>query len=442
MAVAVLMPKQGNTVEECILVGWKKKKGEAVKTGDIIASIETDKATFDIEATADGEILETYFPEGALVPVLVNIAVIGNKGEDTAAFKPQAPTKSDAAPATAPSGAPAGAGAAPTAAAPQSAAKASAPQAMAASQAGVSPRARRIAERLGVNPATLAGSGAHGRVQGKDVIAAADGKPRVSALARELAAEGKRLPTSGTGVAGMIRASDLLEPGIPLSNMRKVVAARMAESLSETAQFTASASADATGMMKLRAFVKKNAASIGLPDITFGDMVMFATVKALIEHPEINAEFIDGQVFRHKSIHLGFACDTPRGLMVPVVKNAQDLTIGALASRIKELAKLAIDGKISPDDLSGGTFTVSNLGSFGVEAFTPIINYPQVAILGVCTISLKPVRRDGQVAFIEHLGYSLTSDHQIVDGAPAARFMQTVIKKTEDIIALSGIAVA
>lgn len=442
MAVAVLMPKQGNTVEECILVGWKKKKGEAVKTGDIIASIETDKATFDIEATADGEILETYFAEGALVPVLVNIAVIGNKGEDTAAFKPQASAKSDAAPASAPIAAPAGAGATPTAAAPQSAAKASAPQAMAASQAGVSPRARRIAERLGVNPATLAGSGAHGRVQWKDVIAAADGKPRVSALARELAAEGKRLPASGTGAGGMIRASDLLEPGIPLSNMRKVVAARMAESLAETAQFTASASADATGMMKLRAFLKKNAASLGLPDITFGDMVMFATMKALLEHPEINAEFIDGQVFRHKSVHLGFACDTPRGLMVPVVKNAQDLTIGALASRIKELAKLAIDGKISPDDLSGGTFTVSNLGSFGVESFTPIINYPQVAILGVCTISLKPVRRDGQVAFVEHLGYSLTSDHQIVDGAPAARFMQTVIKKTEDIIALSGIAVA
>ncbi|MBN8219080.1 MAG: 2-oxo acid dehydrogenase subunit E2, partial [Spirochaetes bacterium] len=299
-----------------------------------------------------------------------------------------------------------------------------------------------IAERLGVNPATLSGSGAHGRVVSQDVIRTADGGPRVSPLAREWVAEGKRLPAAGTGAGGLIRAADLLEPGVPLSNMRKVVAARMAESLAETAQFTASASADATGMMKLRAFLKKNAAALGLPDITFGDMVMFATVKALLEHPEINAEFTGGQVFRHKAIHLGFACDTPRGLMVPVVKNAQDLSIGALAARIKELAKQAIDGKISPDDLSGGTFTVSNLGSFGVESFTPIINYPQVAILGVCTISLKPVRRDGQVAFVEHIGYSLTSDHQVVDGAPAARFLQTVLKKTEDIIALSGIAVS
>lgn len=433
MATPVLMPKQGNTVEECILVSWKKKKGDTVKTGEIVADIETDKATFEIEAPADGEILETFFTEGTLVPVLTNIAVIGKSGEDVSSFKPvktvKAPVESKAASPVAAT--PSAATSAPSK--KQAAASASAPVSVSI-ESGVSPRARRLAQAKGVDPYALGGSGPGGRVIERDVRSLASNQGRVSSLARELI-HGKKMrsPASGSGPGGMVLSSDLLEPGKPLSNMRKVVASRMRESLSETAQFTASAYANALPMMKLRAIYKKQNQAI-----TFNDMVMFAAVKALALHPEVNAEFIGGEVFIHKDVHLGFACDTPRGLMVPVVKNADKMSIAELAARIKELAGQAVEGKISPDDLSGGTFTVSNLGSFGVTTFTPIINYPQVAILGVGSIELRPLRRDGQVVFEEHMIFSLTSDHQIVDGAPAARFLQTVIKKVEGIESLVG----
>lgn len=442
MATPVLMPKQGNTVEECILVSWKKKKGEAIASGEVLASIETDKASFDIEAPVAGTVLETFYPEGALVPVLQNIAVIGNPGEATAEFAPKSAPKAAAAksPSPASSNAPAARAAAPVAA---PITLGTAPQAPAAQQeaAGVSPRARALAKRLGVDVMSLSGSGVRGRVSARDVEGAP--VPRLSSVAKALLEEGKRLPKKGSGPGGLIRGEDMLEPGTPLSNIRKVVAARMAQSLGDTAQFTAHSSADASGMLKLRAYLKKNAAAKNLPDLTLNDMVMFATVKALLEHPEVNAEYIQGEVYQHKKVvHLGFACDTPRGLMVPVVKDAHTMDPRALATRIKELAKAAVDGKISPDDLSGGTFTVSNLGGFGVEMFTPIINVPQVAILGICGTSLKPKRVDGQVVFVDHMGLSLTSDHQIVDGAPAARFLQTVIKKIEDIVSLTGIAIS
>lgn len=432
MATPVLMPKQGNTVEECILVSWKKKKGDTVKAGEIVADIETDKATFEIEAPADGEILETFFTEGTLVPVLTNIAVIGKAGEDVASFKPAKVAK---APAESKAASPAAAApSTPAASAPKRPSAAAAAPVSVSVESGVSPRARRLAQAKGIDPYALGGSGPGGRVIERDVRALSSNQGRVSSLARELIHEKKmRSPASGSGPGGMVLSSDLLEPGKPLSNMRKVVASRMRESLSETAQFTASAYANALPMMKLRAVYKKQNQAI-----TFNDMVMFAAVKALALHPEVNAEFIGGEVFIHKDVHLGFACDTPRGLMVPVVKNADKMSIAELASRIKELASQAVDGKISPDDLSGGTFTVSNLGSFGVTTFTPIINYPQVAILGVGSIELRPLRREGQVVFEEHMIFSLTSDHQIVDGAPAARFLQSVIKQVESIESLVG----
>jgi pyruvate dehydrogenase E2 component (dihydrolipoamide acetyltransferase) len=204
----------------------------------------------------------------------------------------------------------------------------------------------------------------------------------------------------------------------------------MRESLASTAQYTLNTSADAGGLLALRARIR---ASVSLPDININDLVTFCAVEALLEVPSLNAEFIDGRIHEHSEIHIGFACDTPRGLMVPVVKDAHTLAIDELAVRMKELAAHAVAGTIAPDDLSGATFTISNLGGLGIEWFTPLLNPPQVAILGVGAIQLKPVRRHGQIEFIDAIGLSLTCDHQVIDGAPGARFLQVLKDKIENV---------
>jgi pyruvate dehydrogenase E2 component (dihydrolipoamide acetyltransferase) len=176
-----------------------------------------------------------------------------------------------------------------------------------------------------------------------------------------------------------------------------------------------------------------------MPDANINDMVMYCTVQALLAVPDLNVEFIDGKLVKHADVHLGVAVDTPRGLMVPVIRNAHQLSIGELAGKAKELAAKAVQGSVSPDDLTGATFSVSNLGGLGIESFTPILNPPQVAILGVNAIQIKPVRRDGVVQFIDAIGLSLTVDHQIIDGAPGARFLLALKEKIEKVESICGI---
>jgi pyruvate dehydrogenase E2 component (dihydrolipoamide acetyltransferase) len=228
----------------------------------------------------------------------------------------------------------------------------------------------------------------------------------------------------------MFLAGDVGPPARRISSIREKIALRMRESLASTAQYTLTASANAAGLLLLRAKIK---ASTGVPDININDLVAFCTIQALLEVPDLNAEFIDGCIHRHTDVHIGFACDTPRGLMVPVVRNAHRLSAGELSVRMKELAAKAVQGNISVDDLSGATFTVSNLGSFGIESFTPLLNPPQVAILGVNAIQLKAVRRDARIEFIDSIGLSLTLDHQVIDGAPGARFLKVVREKIENV---------
>jgi pyruvate dehydrogenase E2 component (dihydrolipoamide acetyltransferase) len=190
----------------------------------------------------------------------------------------------------------------------------------------------------------------------------------------------------------------------------------------------------------LLALRKKIKAAGGHGDANVNDIVMFCTVRTLIEVPDINAELVGGEIFRRTEISLGFACDTDRGLVVPVVRDCRNLSLEELAIRIHRLSDEAVSGALSPDDMTGGTFTVSNLGGLGVEAFTPIVNPPQVAILGVNAIQLKPVRRDGEVVFVDHVGFSLTCDHQVVDGAPGARFLQKLKQNIENVEALAGLS--
>ncbi len=367
MAIAVEMPKLGNTVEECLVSKWVKRKGDAVAAGELVAEIETDKTTFEVTAPVGGTLIETFFGEGAVVPVFTNIFVIGEPGESAEEFRPgTAPVAVSQAAATEP-GVDARRG------------SEEPPHRV----ASYSPRARKFAEEHSFFPEGVIGSGPGGRILEQDLKAL------------------YKAPTRSSGI-------------------REKIAKRMREALASTAQYTLHTSADAAGLLAMRARFKASG-----PDVNVNDLVSFCTILALIEMPALNQNTPD--------IHLGFACDTDRGLLVPVIRDARRLGLADLAARAKDLATRAIAGTISPDDLAGATFTISNLGGLGIESFTPILTPPQVAILGVGAIGLKAVRREGRVEFIDAIGLSLTCDHQAIDGAPGARFLHIVRNKIENV---------
>ncbi len=265
----------------------------------------------------------------------------------------------------------------------------------------MSPRARRLASERGVDPAALAGSGPGGRVIVRDVLAVATAPAAPAAAAPAAAA--------------------------PLRGVRKLIAERMLAAVQGSAHFTLNASADARRLLDLRRRFKDSPDEYGLRGVTINDLVLFAVTRVLLRTPDLNATFAGGAVTRHAAVHLGFAVDTERGLMVPVIRDAQALGLAALSREARRLAEACVKGSVSPDDLAGGTFTVTNLGSLGVETFTPVLNPPQVAILGVGAVTLRPVRdAHGEIEFVDSLGLSLTIDHQVVDGAPAARFLQAL----------------
>ncbi len=386
MAVAVEMPKLGNTVEECLIARWIKHEGQAVSAGETVVEIETDKTSFEVAASVDGTLLATFFEQGELVPVFTPLFVIGNPGESIEALRPHSNGSSSAVAAS---------GSQPASA------PAAADDALRHPSAPLSPRAHRFADEHNFHPGAVSGSGPGGRILEADLRALYDAS-----------------------------SSDLDTPETPISSVREKIARRLRESLSSTAQYTLNSSADASGLLRLRARIK---ASSAVPDININDLVTFCTVRALLEVPDLNVLFVDGKIHPGRGIHIGFACDTPRGLLVPVVRNAQTLTVAALAARMEELSDQAVQNKISADDLSGATFTISNLGGLGIESFTPLLNPPQVAILGVNAIQLKAVRREDKVEFIDSIGLSLTLDHQIIDGAPGARFLKVVRDKIEKV---------
>jgi pyruvate dehydrogenase E2 component (dihydrolipoamide acetyltransferase) len=426
MATPVEAPKLGNTVEECLVAKWLKRKGDPVSAEETVVEIETDKATFEVAAPVGGTVLETFFAEGALAPVFTNLFVIGEPGENVEAFRPKL---AEPVPAKAEGGVSPAPGPRPPAPGPRSLAPDPRPLAPV-----LSPRARRFAEERGFHPASVAGSGPGGRVLEDDLRKLYYSSPRLSSAAKKRVEEGAEVRGEGSGVAGRVLASDLGPPPSPLSGIREKIARRMRESLAATAQYTLHSSADASGLLALRKRAKNAAA-----DITIGDMAAFCAIQALADFPALNAELIDGRLYKHAEIHLGFACDTPKGLMVPVVRHAGKLTLSELALRMHELAAQATGGTISIDDLSGATFTVSNLGGLGIESFTPLLNPPQVAILGVDAIALKPVRREAGIEFIDAIGFSLTCDHQVIDGAPGARFLQVLKSKIEKVESLCTI---
>ena len=483
MATQIVMPRQGQSVEACTIVRWLKQPGENIGTGEVLCEIETDKAAFEVESTATGTLLAQFVTEGEEVAVLAPIAAVGEPGEEAPA--PAAPGAAGAA--TDSTAAPPASGAAPGAPAgapPPAPPAAPAPAAGAASFAGQvggaqapagavaasarrggpasSPRARRRAAELGVDHAALSGSGPRGRIIERDVVAAAAARPALTAAARAAAAAGAAVPAAGSGIGGRVTLADLAAAAtpeaaapeqvesIPVTGVRKLISERMRQSLLDSAQLTMHASADAEALVAYRARLKASAEHLQLRQVTINDLILFAVARTLPRFPELNALVRGGgagdRIERHRDVHLAFAVDTERGLVVPVITGAARLSIAALASRAHELAAATQAGSISPDLLQGGTFTVTNLGALGVESFTPILNLPQVAILGVGALVLKPVLADmtqpgapQQVSYRRHLGLSLTIDHRVVDGAPAARLLQALAAAIADIDLLAAL---
>jgi pyruvate dehydrogenase E2 component (dihydrolipoyllysine-residue acetyltransferase) len=432
MATEIVMPRQGNSVESCVILEWRKNEGDSVAVGEIVCEVETDKATFEIESPGDGILLKQFFPEGADVPVLTVIAAVGESGENVSSLAPSGTSATVPAAVSEPDSERQASDPAPKAVAPE------VPKAEPAAVSGtVSPRARKTAQKLGVSLEGISGTGPGGRIIERDVLAA-EGKVSVSPAAREMIASGKTAPARGSGIGGRILSSDLTAgssspaPGeeaareIPVKGVRKLIGDRMLASLQSTAQLTMNASADARDLQAYRSQCKAAADGMGTGGITLNDMILYAVSRVLPEFGFMNAEMYPDKIIQYSSVNLGFAVDTERGLMVPVIRNAHRLSLKALSSEAKRLGRACIEGTVSPDDLSGATFTVSNLGALGVGHFTPVLNAPQVGILGVGGIELKPVQTAGDVAFIPHLPLSLTIDHRAVDGAPGARFLQAL----------------
>lgn len=442
----VIMPRQGQSVESCIISKWNVKVGDKVKVGDNLFTYETDKATFDEESKFEGTVLAIFFGEGDDVPCLTNVCVIGAPGDSYAEFDPSASAAAEA-PAPQPQEA-----AAPSQ--PISSAPVQVPAAAADGKRFISPRARALAERTGVNPAFLAGSGPYGRIVEQDVRAFIAAGGNTTYAAEAFAKDGM----SGSGFAGKISVSDLNAPQAPakeaapasvpaapaaadadfedvkIPNIRKVISRSMHTSLSTMAQLTLNASFDATNILEFRKQIKENKEKLGLNNITINDIIIFAVSRTILAHKDLNANFInDGTTMRYfKNAHIGVAVDTPRGLMVPTLRDANLKSLNEISIEAKKLATDAQAGTINPDLLKGGTFTITNLGTMGIESFTPVINPPQTGILGVNTLETRVKNVGGEPKMYQAMTLSLTFDHRALDGAPAARFLQELCKNLEN----------
>ena len=454
MAVVVIMPKQGQSVESCIITELKKKKGDTVQKGDILFSYETDKASFEEEAPSEGVVLECFYGEGDEVPVLENMMVIGQPGEDISSLLGGGKASKEDAKETITDSNSHSSGAIVEVAAEASSTGeipartgGAAPVNVQAGASPVSPRARKLAGKNAVDTSSLSGSGPKGRIIEKDVQSVLQDRPKMTPLAKKLATEEGMMPQSaGTGLAGTARAADLSVPvnsiygkdyeDRKISNMRKIIARSMHASLQNSAQLTHHLGADARQILALRKKAKAMLDEGKLDvNITLNDMVCFSVIKALKKFPNVNTHFLGDSIRYFNKIHLGLAVDTERGLMVPVVRNADDLSIAGLARQFKEIAAACRNGSVNPDILSpeAGTFTVSNLGNYGVEIFTPVINLPQSAILGVNTIVPRPKDiGDGVYAFVPFIGLSLTYDHRSLDGGEATRFLKQIAVEIEN----------
>ena len=444
MPINILMPALSPTMEKGNLAKWLKKEGDTVKSGDVIAEIETDKATMEVEAIDEGVLAKIVVPEGtADVPVNQLIALIAGEGEDPKSVSAAggggapAPAKAEAPkpapPAAAPAQPPAAAQAAPTpAAAPQAAAKPNG-----GGQGGrvvASPLARRIAKEAGLEIAMIQGSGPHGRVIERDVRAAAAGgaPPKAAPAAATAAPAAAAKPPSAPAAPSDAQVKALFEPGsyeeIPHDNMRKTIARRLTEARQTVPQFYLTMDCEIDALLKLREQV--NAAAPKDKDgkpawkVSVNDMAIKALAMALMRVPDANVTWTEGAMLRHKHADVGVAVALPgNGLITPIIRAAETKTLSVIANQMKDFAARAKNRKLKPEEYQGGTTAVSNLGMFGIKEFTAVINPPHSTILAVGGGSQRAVVRKGELAVATVMSVTLSCDHRAVDGALGAQLI-------------------
>ena len=461
MITEVILPKLGQTMEDGVIVEWVKKEGDSIQRGEVLFTVESDKAVLEVEATARGFLRKILVPEGERVPVLTPVALITREAdEDISAYGIPVGAQ-HAAPSTA----------APSTAAPSMAAPTvteAAPE-RPSGRIFASPRARKTAREQGVDLAAVEGTGPKGRIVEQDVLEylavqpepvappMAEPPPRATPMALKTAdALGVDLATvRGTGISGRIMMADVslaarpAAPPVPeelaverisMSGTRRIIAERMAASHSTTARVTLVTEADATDFVQAREQLKASVTESWGFAPGYNDLLGLVVARALREFPYMNARLgADGSSIEQLAyVNLGMAVDTGRGLLVPVIRAADQKGLRAFGTEFRALLDRARSGRSLPDDLSGGTFTITNLGMYDIDAFTPIINLPEAAILGVGRILFKPVVRDGEIVARQMWTLSLTFDHRLVDGAPAARFLQRIKQLIENPYLLLG----
>jgi pyruvate dehydrogenase E2 component (dihydrolipoamide acetyltransferase) len=422
MATKILMEALSPTMEEGRLVEWKKQEGDAVAAGDILAEVETDKAVMDLQARAGGILLKQVATPGTTVPVGNLVGVIGEQGEDVSALV-GAPAKPAAKPAAASAAAAAAPAAAPPTAAPKApvaprpaaqppVAASAAPAAPAADGGRVkaSPLARKVAAERGLNLAGIAGSGPEGRVVLRDLDAA----PTVAAA-----------PARG-GVQGAGFED------VPLSQIRKTIARRLAQSIGPVPTFYLTTEVDMDRVWDARSALN---ATEGVK-VSFNDIIIKATALALAQHPACNAWWQDDRIRYWRDVHISVAVAIEEGLITPVVRHADRKTLREIGAEVRELATRARERRLAPEEYTGGTFSVSNLGMFDIDQFTAIINPPEAGILAVGSIVEQPAVRDGAVVPGRRMRLTMSCDHRVIDGATGAAFLRTLKQMLENPLAM------
>ena len=431
MAEAVIMPRQGQSVESCLITSVNKKKGDTVNTGDILFSYETDKSSFEEEAKSSGTVLEVFAEEGEEVPCLETVMIVGRAGEDISALLPKTtPSLRATPPQEGNNKTPEvseipliGVGGVPAV----------------SGEFKISPRAKNYAESARADLSKVIPTGPNGRIIERDIIEAINNGYRLFNEGETPEANvnvGRGFPDAPQSAGEYTEYTE-----VKLPNIRKIIAKAMHASLSEMAQLTLNSSFDASAILAFRANLKKNAQTLGLENITLNDIILYAAAKTLKNHKDLNAHYL-GEVMRcFNTVNLGVAVDTERGLIVPTIYGADKMSLNELSKQAKQTIKEAQSGSIDPDKLKNGTFTVTNLGALGVESFTPVINPPQTAILGVNNITRRvksvgvaalSVPQVNQDIFYDCMSLSLTFDHRALDGAPAARFLKDLCDGLEN----------
>jgi pyruvate dehydrogenase E2 component (dihydrolipoamide acetyltransferase) len=419
----VEMPKMGDTMEEGKILHWLKREGDTVKKGDMLAEVETDKVNIEIESFFSGTLRKILVNEGESAPIGASIAYIGapdeplpGGGGGNGEAAPAAEPRAEESPAPA---APALQSAVATAPAP-----APAPAAAPGERVFISPLARRFAEEHNLDYRQIRGTGPNGRIIKLDVEAALREAAPAAAAAPAPVYAPEPVPAG-------VDMGEVVE--IPLTTMRRTIAKRLAQSMQAAPHFYVTSVIDTGKLGELRKQINEYAATDPNPvKVSFNDLIIKAVALALLRMPQVNVSFAEDKLIQKKSVHIGVAVALEQGLIVPVLRDADKRGILDIAREARRLAEAARTNKLRPEDLSGGTFTVSNLGMFDVDSFTAIINPPESAILAVGSITPTPVVVDGQVVVRDRMKVTLSSDHRALDGAVAARFLQEVKRLLEE----------